>query len=292
MEKISIKNRSNNLIDLHIYQAESEKACLIIAHGASEHINRYVHFSKFLNENNISVIGYNHLGHGPNRLKEDVYFSNEKGDEILVNDLEDVYQYAKEKYNVPILLFGHSMGSLILRSLCISTNDLLDGVILCGSLHPHPITTQGGLLLANTISLIKGKEKASNFLNKLAFKDLEKVISYNEKNVEEYRLDKDCQMKFSNQAIIDLMNIINKITNKNNISKMIKTNYFIISGEDDLFSNKTKQIDEFISLLDKDVDYSCKYYPNAKHEILNEDIKEEVYQDVLNFINAIVNKKR
>ena len=286
-----IKNRYQREIEIYIWKAKKTKAIMIIAHGASEHIYRYDEYATFLKNHGITVYGYNHLGHGNNKSEiiNGVFFSDKDGEKYLIDDLEDVCIAAyQDNKNLPLIIFGHSMGSLIVRGLMSHTKLRPEGVIICGSLHPSSQVIKAGLMLAKTNTKIFGKTKMSKSLNNIAFGNFEKRISYNQENVEKYKNDKDCGMLFSNQAIVDLMELMNDVTKDSTISKMIKTKYYIISGKDDPFSDSTKQLKVFFKKLDQNkIDYNYKFYSGMKHEILMEDKKEDVFKDIIKFIDEI-----
>lgn len=293
MNREIIKNRKQTDIELVMWLANKPQAVLVLAHGASEHIYRYSHFAEFLKDNNISVYGYNHLGHGCDRKMNDVFFDDKCGDEILISDLEDVclHVYQQNK-DIPIILMGHSMGSIITRALSIETKLLFDGIIICGSLHPKQSLVKGGKTLASVMTKVTGAKNSSKMLNKIAFGELEKTLSINKENITTYINDNDCGMMFTNSAIHDLMKLLDKIVDPNNISKMLKTNYYIISGAMDPFSDKCNDLYVFLQLLNNNkVKYSYKFYQGMMHEILNEDDNEIVYQDILVFIKKRIENK-
>ena len=105
-----IKVKNYNLIKKDI------KAIVIVMHGMTENKELYSEFAEFLAIKNYGVITYDHIGHGDSVNVEDDrgFFANENGYECLVNDVKYIIKEAK-KFNLPIILFGHSMGSLIAR---------------------------------------------------------------------------------------------------------------------------------------------------------------------------------
>lgn len=290
-----VRTRDNCEIIVSEFKASKTKAIFIIVHGASEHFKRYYDFASFLQKNNILCAGYDLLGHGINRDEKakGIYFASENGEKKLVNDLEDVVLHYYTHYpKIPIFIFGHSMGSLILRSFAINTRLLVDGIILCGSLQPSDNKIKNGLRLAKIITKLKGKKNVSKLLNSMTFsKNIEKTLSYDNANINNYQKDQYCGDYFTNQAIVDLVTMTKEVIDVNNIRKMLNTNYYIISGKDDPFSDKTKQLEKYINILDiSNFQYQYKFYDNAKHEILNEKLKDEVHDDILTFINIIIKK--
>ncbi|MDR3215265.1 MAG: lysophospholipase [Bacilli bacterium] len=293
METVNIRNRQQRNIEVKVYEANQAKANFIIAHGASEHIMRYDHLASFLQDNNINVFGYNHLGHGLDNNDQGIYFTKKNGHIELINDLEDVCLYAYTQHSeLPLFIFGHSMGSLIARGFAIRSRLKINGMIICGSMNPPTQLIKSGLVLAKTITKVKGEKKTSKLLNKMTLGDLESSISYNKENINNYHTDPWCGKAFTNKAIVDLLMLTKLVGDHVNISLMMQSNYFFISGQDDPFSKGTKQVMEVIDEMKKTnphVDY--KFYQNAKHEILKESLAPTVFQDILDFINKVINLK-
>lgn len=286
MEKVMFKNRYGFEFELYVNNPAKVNAVLVVAHGASEHFQRYQRLANYLEKHNIKVVGYDHLSHGSRQQSDKpyIYFGDYDGSQTLISDLEDVclWTYQQDPF-VPLILFGHSMGSLIARGLSMQTKLIFDGIILCGSIHPKKQMTIAGLTLAKTLAKFK-KQGVSKLLNRIVFGNLENSISYNQENIDKYTQDKKCGQPFSNQALVDLLTLLNQIIDEENIEQMLKTKYFIISGKEDPFSNNTRQLITLMNEMDiARIEYRHKFYPNMRHEILNEKFNEQVYDDILKF---------
>ncbi len=127
--------------------AEEVKGTILILHGMAEHHNRYREFTVFLNENGFDVYLYDHRGHGTDKKLEELGFISEKrGWEKLIFDAVDVLSYLSEqKRGESLILFGHSMGSLVARG-ATECSDLCDAAVFCGSTAPSKIDSAAGLL--------------------------------------------------------------------------------------------------------------------------------------------------
>jgi len=288
MHTLVIKNRKNKELIVKHWACANAQAILVIAHGAAEHINRYEGLAEYLSRHGIEVYGYDHEGHGVNKdsNQEYVYIDRKHGSEILVDDLEDVMTFAYEhSQRIPIYLLGHSMGSLIVRVLMARTHVAVSGVILSGSMNPSYLLKQGGLLLSSSMKKIQGKRKVNGLLNHMAFGVLHERISYNQDNIKNYIHDKNCGLPFSNASIYDLLKLVKLAGDKEVIANMQKTNYLILAGQDDVFSEKTKQLKALVKEFEKNhLKVAYKFYHGMKHEILQEDDKETVYQDIKDFV--------
>ena len=154
------------------------KAVVQIAHGMAEHKERYEEFASYLAENGYAVIVHDHLGHGES-VTDDKYlgfFGEEDGWKNLVDDCYTVNKYARKLFpNIPVVFFGHSMGSFIARAYSEIYNNALDAAIFCGTSAPNPAAGIA-VKLANYIAKSKGNLYRSEFINTLAFGTYNKKI--------------------------------------------------------------------------------------------------------------------
>jgi Lysophospholipase len=105
---------------------EDIKAILVLVHGIGEHSSRYQSWAdKFVNQG-IAVFTYDQRGHG---LSEGKRGSISSYDDFM-NDIDLVLYKAKEKYpNLPIVLYGHSMGGGEVLNHLLKRNNKYVGVI-------------------------------------------------------------------------------------------------------------------------------------------------------------------
>ncbi|MGN1418111.1 MAG: alpha/beta fold hydrolase, partial [Acutalibacteraceae bacterium] len=137
-EAFYVSSTGINNIHCCIWQDDEmkPKALFQIAHGVSEHIERYDDFARFLASNGFVVFGNDHLGHGQsaNSIEELGFFAEEDGDLRLVDDMHILSIIMKKRFpELPLVLFGHSMGSLCARVYASSFPNELSALILCGT---------------------------------------------------------------------------------------------------------------------------------------------------------------
>ena len=62
--------------------------------------------------------------------------------------------------------------------------------------------------------------------------------------------------------------------------------FLFVSGADDPIGNFGKGVEKTVTQMQKDgfTDVKTKIYPAMRHEILNEDIKESVYESIKDWI--------
>lgn len=110
------------------------KAIVVILHGMSEHKERYNYFLEKLANNQYLPVIYDHRGHGKSlkNSKDLGYFYSDNAD-TLSEDTKIVINYFQEKYpHLPVILFAHSMGTLIARNFISTNDDAISKLILCG----------------------------------------------------------------------------------------------------------------------------------------------------------------
>ena len=110
-------------------------ALLQLSHGMSEYKERYLPFMEFMAEHGVVCVIHDHRGHGKSvKSEQDLGFMYGAGGAGLVEDLFQVTVWAKKEYpDLPFILMGHSMGSLVVRTYAKEHDRELDALIVCGS---------------------------------------------------------------------------------------------------------------------------------------------------------------
>ena len=142
-----------------IYRPDGQpRAIFQISHGMAEHRLRYAEFAQNLAKLGFVVVTSDHRGHGGSAASPEElgYFNKHKGWQKCVNDLYELMIQVKQEYpDVPVILFGHSMGSIMARSFVKRYDALLNGLILCGAPNYNPAAS-AGRVMAKTIMALKG----------------------------------------------------------------------------------------------------------------------------------------
>ena len=273
-----------------VWQPNGEpKAVLQLSHGMIEFIERYEGLAQYLNEQDILVIGNDHLGLGHTAgSDEDLgYFCPEHMSETVVKDLHTVTEYAKKEYpGVPYFLLGHSMGSFMARRYLMTYGDELTGAILCGT----------GEQTSAILGAFKGQRYRSEFIRKTSFKGYNDRFEKRTENdwltkdqsiVDWYNGHKFCTFGFTINGYKTLFEVLTYIQKQENYNKIPKNlPVYMIAGEDDPVGNYGEGVKHiYQQYKDSGIkDISIKLYPNDRHEILNELDKETVYADVADWI--------
>lgn len=289
--------------DVEIYvrkwvnENKQPKAIVQLAHGMMEHIDRYDDFASYLVDNDIFVYGNDHRGHGKTGKKQGLvgYLSDQDGFAKTANDLYKVTKVIKKAYPAtPLILFGHSMGSFLVRQYIQSHSDLIDGVILSGTGYFPTYVTKAGSLLARRLP---PKEK-SHMMNFLAFGlNNRKVnnkktefdwLTRDDKAVQTYIDDPRTGFIPTARFFYDLMEGLQTI-HDSKLNQCIQKDLpmLLISGDADPVGDYAKGIWKTARLYEQIGMNHIKVmlFPEARHELLSELNKEEVYQAVDDWIN-------
>ncbi|HFL3600527.1 TPA: lysophospholipase [Clostridioides difficile] len=292
-------------LDIYTYKWEDEnikkpKAVIQIAHGMAETAQRYETFAKVLTKNGYIVYINDHRGHGKTaKIIENVgHLAEKEGFRCLVEDMYTLTNIIKkENEDLPIYLFGHSMGSFASQRYIMDYSNNLAGLILCGSNGKQGIILNLAHLIINREIKKYGRRFKSNKINNLIFGG--EIIRRNEKTkfdwlsrdkeqVEKYINDPFCGVVCSCGFFYDLVQGLKEIEDKENLKKVpLDIPIYIISGDKDPIGKNGKGVlklrDRYIKLGVKDV--TCKLYKDGRHELLNEINREEVFEDIICWLN-------
>ncbi len=315
------------------------RAIVQITHGMSEYIERYDHFARFLAAHGFAVCGQDNIGHGksvaspddwghiPARggkkaLIENVHVLRgimeklamqegvaavDDSARVLASDaatapspaVADAAAAPDATAPLPYFMFGHSMGSFILRDYLAHYGAGLAGAIICGTGHQSAAVATAGLAAAKAVARAKGERHISDMLFNLADGAYGKAIkgarteldwlSTNPLVVDAYIADPACGFRFSAGAYIALTGLLVDLSKKSNINRIPKElPLYLIAGSEDPVGDRgrgvTRVFKEYKEAGIKDVD--MRLYLGARHEILNEVDKEKVYADVLKWLEA------
>lgn len=297
----------NTLRDKHqIYTYKWEntsepKAVIQIVHGAGEYANRYDTFAKVLVQRGFVVYSHDHRGHGKSVKDEKGfgYFGKQDGFRNLVEDTYEVTKHIKQEYpDKKIFVLGHSMGSFVARYFAILYGKEIDGLLVVGTGHNSKVELGLGRAVANLyIKIGKGKQ-ANKLLDMLIFKmfnigfilekDVNAWLTRDKSSRDEFTADKYCGIKFTSYAFRDLFEGVKFVTQEDNVAKIRKElPIFVLSGAKDPVGGNGKGVNKAYKLYKEQgiKNIKLKLYKEMRHEILNEIGKQEVYKDIIGWIN-------
>ena len=277
------------------------KALVQLTHGMAEYIDRYDPFASFLADQGFAVVGHDHLGHGETvKSDEDLgFFADRDGDRIVIDDIHLVTTEAKKRFpGKKIILLGHSMGSFMTRRYLAVYSKELDGAIIMGTGNVPGALAGVGKFCAKLSRTFRGDHYRSKFLTGLALGSNNKPfapnrtvvdwLSRNDENVDRYVADPLCGFMFTSAAFYDFFTVLKKVAKQEGFDTIRRDIPLLItSGELDPVGGKpacpaVKAQYDALGFTD----VTLKMYPEDRHEILNEVDRDQVFQDLLQWIES------
>lgn len=291
---------------IHIWEEETvkTKGVFYLVHGSVEHSYRYQHFAEKLTKEGYIVVAPDLRGHGKTgeKAKSLGYFSdNPMGWELCVHDLKYIYDAIVAWYpELPIVIFGHSMGSYLVRCFLKEYPVAISGAILSGTGGFAKGIGDFGIWIAKLMMHIKGRRHKSSFLTNLVYGTLNSKItqiktpfdflSRDEEVVSKYIEDPLCGYVCTAEFIHEMV----LGTRKSNQREMFQLRnsqlpMLIVSGEEDPVGDKNnKGILGVVASYKKYMSsVTFKLYPNARHEVLNELDRERIMEDMIRWLSTL-----
>lgn len=273
------------------------KAVVQLVHGMAEHIMRYEPFARYLNDKGFVVCGHDHLGHGKSVVDASQlgHLPVRNGHKILVADVGRMRGVMHDRLgsDLPYFLFGHSMGSFVVRSYISSCGEGLAGCVVCGTGHIPPATSKAGNALAHAIARVRGEGYVSKLLGNLSVGAYAKALedpqtpldwlSHNRDNVSAYMADDLCGFPFSAGGNASLTALTAEVCDRKCCARVPKDLPLLyVAGDGDPVGDMGKGVRTAAQMAEEagSTDVTCTIYEHMRHEILNEDERARVFDDI------------
>ena len=297
-EETTLVSPSDSLeLSVLIAYPETDPTAIVqLVHGMCEHKERYIPLMHFLSQHGYVCVMHDHRGHGKSvRTTDDLGYFYAGGYMAMVDDTHAVTQLIKNRYtDLPVYLFGHSMGSMVVRAYTKRYEQQIAGLIVCGS-PSYNSANSIGKQIAKCQGHKHGDHYRSTQMQKLAFgtynKSFGKVSSPNAwicsdtAVVAAYDASPLCNYIFTSNGFYNLFALMDDAYARNDwrLSNP-KLPIWFISGEDDPCFISPKKFNHAVDNMRKVgyVNVTSKLYPHMRHEIVNELGKEHVWNDILN----------
>ena len=280
----------------------SIKGVVQISHGMAEYSNRYARFAFELCKEGYAVFVSDHIGHGSSVTDREMlgFFGETDGEEHFVEDLKALTDIIKAEYpDLPFFMLGHGMGSLIARKYTAKYGYLLDGVIYTGTSGENSAVGVG-IQLANTYIKQNGPMHRSELIDTIAFGAYNRKtpkrthcdwVSRDEEEVDKFIADELCGYKYTVSGMRALFMLLKQVSSRRWFNSVpLSMHILMLSGSKDPIGDYGKGVEEVYKKLKKTghKNVSMKLYDEARHEILNETNRQEVYEDIINWLNEKV----
>jgi alpha-beta hydrolase superfamily lysophospholipase len=279
---------------------DAVKGLVQIVHGMGEHALRYQHFAKALTDNGYATYALDHRGHGlTGKATNTLGYLGPDGFHRLVENVDVLFTHMQAAFpEIPMCLFGHSMGSFVAQRYLQVHGERINGVILSGSNGKLSPMVNFGIFLAKRIAKRRGETFQSKILDQLSFGSYNKKFQPNRTGfdwlsreaaeVDKYIQDPLCGAVLAAGSFRDFLQGLKAIQKPSALRAIPKQlPIYILSGDQDPVGEFGQGVVALANLYKKysieHVEY--KLYKESRHEILNETDREQVEQDVISWLN-------
>jgi alpha-beta hydrolase superfamily lysophospholipase len=275
------------------WMIDDPRALVLVSHGASEHSGRYDRFARALNQAGFATAALDHRGHGRTAAATGVGVMGPGAGQAVIDDLHELRSSAGSSAgrDVPVFLFGHSLGSLIALAYLTQHADRLTGSILCGFPVDVNDTASTAILLQGLADAGMRDEPAADLLssNNTPFEPARTAFDWLSRDpveVDRYIADPMCgdHNPLTYGYLIDLFEVVAPA--REHLGS-ISCPVFVIAGDHDAagaMGAHPKTLADALAAAGVAVDITL--YEGARHEILNETNRDDVTTDVVDWIRA------
>jgi len=304
MNESSFSVKTDDGTDVFVYRWQPAGRCtavLQIIHGLAEHAGRYRRLAEALTAAGYGVYASDLRGHGRTASSPaDLgFFAGHNGWRKCLNDIWELNQrIAGENPGAPIIVLGHSMGATFARQFMAEHGDSLAGVVLSGCGGQPTSLALAGRLVARLEKLRVGARGRSGLIQSLTFDTFNKPfepartrfdwLSRDPSEVDRYVADPLCGFNATVQLWIDMLDALPGIA-KSCAGIPGKLPIYVISGSRDPVSAGTKLLEPMLKQYRAaGLKVEHKFYPEARHEVLNETSRQEVTTDLLHWLGWVI----
>ena len=278
-----------------------KRGIIQLAHGVGEHALRYEYIAELLQNQGYEVYANDHRIHGKSVKSKD-YLGFYDGEDYFSDAIFDMRKLSeiikKEHPHKKIILFGHSMGSLLSRAYVTKYGEDVEALILSGTASFLKGIGALGLFSAKILGKLNGKHRSNEILKNLFFSQFNKKfkpnrtkvdwISSDEKEVDIFEADPLRIEDFSLSVFLDILEGSKEI-NKSHAFKNTPKDLpiFIFSGDKDPVGEMGKGVKKVAENYKKAgvKSVTLKLYKGGRHEMLKEVNKEEVAIELISWLN-------
>lgn len=282
---------------------DTPKAAVQIAHGASEHAARYRRVAEALVDAGYEVFADDHRAHGRTAAEYGTFgVARPGGWHAMIEDLRTLHAHIRtELPDVPIVLFGHSMGSMLAQGYLQKWADGLTALVLSG--------TTGGLRLdqetLDMVVAIGAGDQAdqpsevfaamfAGFNEPFASEDATgfEWLSRDAAEVQLYVEDPWCGEPLSNGFVADMLSATSSMW-RPEAEQAIRRDLpiYVMSGDHDpVGGENASSVRELCARYEElgAGPITLKLYENARHELLNETNRDEVTTDLITWLDSVI----
>ena len=251
-----------------------------IAHGLAEHAARYDRFATALNRAGFLAFATDHRGHGRTGRDHLGDFGTVGFDGLITDVAEFGAAIRADHPGLPLFLFGHSMGSFASQSVLIDHAHQYAGVVLSGSTALD--------VVAAGLAQSEGPAGLEAFNAGFEHRTGYEWLSRDEAEVDAYVADPWCGFDLPDETMPLLFAPAGRLADPTVLAGIAADIPILVaSGSDDPLAGGG-QLVELLGQRYRDAglsDVTVTVYPGARHEILNETNRDEVTDDIVDWLS-------
>jgi alpha-beta hydrolase superfamily lysophospholipase len=283
-EDFSFTSEDGIEIAYYRWRAEGKASGIVqIAHGMGEHAFRYAHVAEALNQAGFHVFANDHRGHGrtaPNRESLGDFGAGEWNG--LVADMVTLTRLARTREGrLPLVLLGHSMGSFAAQQYVLDNSASIAGLVLSGSaaVDKLPIDPSREADLTAFNAACEPARTQHDWLSR------------DPAAVDAYEADPLCGFGVNKRAMESMAANAGRLADPAALGQIRKDlPIYIFAGDKDPVNHHLEWLkpvaERYRAAGIKNV--SEKYYPEGRHEMLNETNRDEVMRDLVNWLKKTI----
>lgn len=270
---------------------EPVSAVLVIAHGMAEHAARYQPLAQWLNQRGVAVYAIQHRGHGPHCPTEELgHYADQDGWQRVIDDLSLVVRHARGEHpDLPLSLFGHSMGSFIAQAYVQQYGGQIDNLLLCATNRIDRLKLGPYLWLVTLIKQLRGRRHRSPLINRLSFDAFNRQFAPNRTGhdwlsrdaaqVDRYERDPLCGFTCTVGLWADFIRGMLSL-NPGQWRKDLPVH--LMAGDQDPVGELGQGFSRHIANLRQAgvAVASVRLFEGARHELVNETVADQVWQHI------------
>ncbi|MFE3000772.1 alpha/beta fold hydrolase [Nocardia sp. NPDC059246] len=251
-----------------------------IAHGMGEFAGRYAHLAERLAGLGYAVYANDHRGHG-HSIAGTPGDLGANGWNLLVEDLATLTKLLRDKHSgIPVVLFGHSLGSFAVQQYILDHSGLIDDVVLCGTTAVDQLFARIAESDGDLLGLFNARFQPT--------RTTADWISRDEAQVDAYMTHPWCGFEIDPDNMALLASVAAERLSKPTTVPADLPIYVMVGDQDPL--NDDLRLSNQLIARYRDAgltDITYRVYGGARHEILNEINRDEVEDDLIAWIARV-----
>jgi alpha-beta hydrolase superfamily lysophospholipase len=263
---------------------EEPRAVVVIAHGMGEHARRYGRLAEALGGQRFEVYALDHRGHGQTAGDDSALgVLGASGWAGVIGDYVRLVRHARaERPGLPLVAFGHSLGSFVVQQFLLDHADEVDAAVLSGSSALDQVKVLVDPTVPMDLSLLNAPFAPART-------DFD-WLSRDEAEVDRYVADPQCGFGLEPAGLGSWLATSDRLADPTALAA-IPDGFpiYVVSGGDDPINAGYAWLEIQVGRYeDAGVVVTKAYYDGARHEVFNEINRDEITYDLVSWLDLVL----